>query len=576
MSNVALLPLIQAIGSIGPGEGLAFSYSFTAADGVTPLPLTGIAFTLAINTLAGENMFLGSTANGVLEISGDASSVLSCAVSSGVVGAWPTGAYRMTLIATDSVATKGIFVESLLVVGPTQIWSLTTIMPSGSTLTGVAMNPQIVVVTASQTISKAAIYIVTVAGVTLTLNPPSSVNGPVTIKDVTGNADPNIAIVGAIDGASSMALHTAYQSVTLQPLAARSIWGNVADAPAGTASGTLTGFTSALNTAAPNATTNVSSLTASGGTTDQSIALVPKGNGGFSLQIPDGVAMNPVGVGAADFQLSRSDPAQVASGAFSVAFGQNNTASGDYSFVFGDANIASGVASFAGGGADSGCIASNDWSFAFGDAAISSGYAAVAIGDIVTADGSWSNARGTSSTTRGISIADVYGSDILPVKQGSFQRGHYIVGGITTDGSTVVVLMSNPPEESPSAINQLALPNGQNGALGAAYVFSGQIVAVDPATGNRATWNFMGSIGQAATAASTVLDRVSSNAGGVAWTLANPIPPNFINATWSGGTPPTVTLSADTTNGALAITVVGIAATTIQWMCDILTSETTY
>lgn len=231
MSNVALLPLIQAVGSVGPREGLSFSFSFTAADGMTPLPLTGIAFTLAVNDLAGLNVFVGSTANGVLEISGDASSVLSCAVPHDVVGAWPSGGYRMTLIASDGAATKGVFVESLLVVGPAQIWSLTTVMPSGSTLTGVAMNPPIVVVSASQTISKAAIYIVTVPGVTLTLNPPASVNGPITIKDVTGNADPNIEIVGAIDGASSMTFHTAYQSVTLQPLASRSIWGNVANAP---------------------------------------------------------------------------------------------------------------------------------------------------------------------------------------------------------------------------------------------------------------------------------------------------------------------------------------------------------
>lgn len=56
--------------------------------------------------------------------------------------------------------------------------------------------------------------------------------------------------------------------------------GNLSFATPGTA---LVGWTSALNTAAPNATINVSSLTASGGTTNQSIAIVPTNFGRFYL-----------------------------------------------------------------------------------------------------------------------------------------------------------------------------------------------------------------------------------------------------------------------------------------------------
>jgi len=51
----------------------------------------------------------------------------------------------------------------------------------------------------------------------------------------------------------------------------------------GTPGAALVGWTSALNTAAPNATINVSSLTASGGTTNQSIAIVATNFGRFYL-----------------------------------------------------------------------------------------------------------------------------------------------------------------------------------------------------------------------------------------------------------------------------------------------------
>ena len=51
------------------------------------------------------------------------------------------------------------------------------------------------------------------------------------------------------------------------------------------------------------------------------------------------------------------------------------------------------------------------------------------------------------------------------------------------------------------------------------------------------------------------LNRVAASSGATAWSIA---------------------LTADTTNGCLAVTVTGVAATTIRWVAKIETTEVTY
>jgi len=79
--------------------------------------------------------------------------------------------------------------------------------------------------------------------------------------------------------------------------------------------------------------------------------------------------------------------------------------------------------------------------------------------------------------------------------------------------------------------------------------------------GDTARWTINGAIKRGAAAASTALvgtptvTMTHNNAGAAAWTVA---------------------VTADTTNGALAVTVTGAAATTIRWVCRINTTEMTY
>jgi len=91
---------------------------------------------------------------------------------------------------------------------------------------------------------------------------------------------------------------------------------------------------------------------ASGTSSDISVVLQPKGDGSFSLQEPDGTTTggNVRGSKAVDFQMSRTNAAQVASGANSVIIGgTNNTVSGVSSGALGVGHTVSGGNSFANG-----------------------------------------------------------------------------------------------------------------------------------------------------------------------------------------------------------------------------------
>ncbi len=261
------------------------------------------------------------------------------------------------------------------------------------------------------------------------------------------------------------------------------------------------------------------------------------------------------------------------SGQDDCVVGENLTVSGSETAAFGRLYTSSMDESISAG--DNHGTLSGIGNAVFGESNSVTGDDALVSGANNFASGNGPSISGYYATNRGIWGAVGFGTLALGAfGVGKGQSFRYGVAGITSDGSTPVVLTFDG--NTPSATNQLALPNGQNGALGAAYVFTGQLVAVDPATGNMATFNFNGAIGQGATPASTVLYQVSSEFEGLTWVKTNPIPYNYMNATWVAAASIFVTFSADTTNGALQISVTGIAATTIQWMCDIQTSETTF
>jgi hypothetical protein len=209
-----------------------------------------------------------------------------------------------------------------------------------------------------------------------------------------------------------------------------------------------------------------------------------------------------------------------------IAGGWNNRASGVLSTVSGgQTNLATGASSTVNGGNDS--------------------YATGAFSSI---------SGGNYGTTRGIIGSQVFPACQTPIasSQGISQAALLILGVQTTD-ATATVLRSNT--SAASGTNQIILPNNS------AYYFKGSVIANVTGAANGAAWEFSGAIMRGANAGSTVLigtpaiNRVASTSGASAWTIA---------------------LTADTSNGGLAVTVTGAASTTIRFVAKVETTEVTF
>ena len=178
-----------------------------------------------------------------------------------------------------------------------------------------------------------------------------------------------------------------------------------------------------------------------------------------------------------------------------------------------------------------------------------SGTYAVVGGSNSTANSTNSFVFGNAATSRSITGNTVFSASDAPYSGGAKQLAMLTVGAQTTD-ATATVLRSNT--SAAGTTNQVVLPNNS------AYYFRGECVAGVTGAGNTKGWYIEGVIKRGANAASTVLVGTPSvtslyaDAGAATWNLA---------------------VTADTTNGALAITATGQAATTIRWLCQIRTTE---
>jgi len=223
-----------------------------------------------------------------------------------------------------------------------------------------------------------------------------------------------------------------------------------------------------------------------------------------------------------------------ATGANSVAIGYLAKATGLYSYAGGSLSTASGYGSIAMG---IGPTASGHSSIALGGRGL--WYAqATAMSSIAIGDGARSEVKGKMAFAG-------YG-----MGNAGSQSGYYALYSDTTDATAEAMTTT---KSSASTDNQIILPNNS------AFAFHGTIVARQQASGGTASaaWKIEGLIRREGTASTTTL--VNS-----ATTVLDNTP------SWG------MALSADTTDGGLAITVTGAAATNIRWVATIHTSEVTY
>jgi hypothetical protein len=257
-------------------------------------------------------------------------------------------------------------------------------------------------------------------------------------------------------------------------------------------------------------------------------------------------------------------PSQAVTGAGAMALG-GSYASGTDSFA---AAITNNTSSYGATGANAVAIgrlakSTGNSSYAFG----SSSTGNVASGNNSFAQGVGSTASGTSSTVFIGGTASGFSSFVVRGNDNGVQYRHVLgtndnvqsstfrLWDDTTD-ATPTVISTNGNAASITTANQIILPNNS------AYSFSGTIIArQDAASGSDyAAWEIKGALLRDANAASTVLgngikNKLYASAGASAWDIA---------------------LTADTTNGGLAITVTGAAATNIRWVATVNTSEVTY
>jgi hypothetical protein len=220
-----------------------------------------------------------------------------------------------------------------------------------------------------------------------------------------------------------------------------------------------------------------------------------------------------------------------ASGANSVAMGANAKSSGLRAISLGRFGQAT-----------------NTRSINIGDSAASTGASSVAIGYTAVASQTYSTAIGYRASSDIIGKYAYAGGAFAAT--GDSQTGTFVLLSATTDATPDALTTGN---NNPGTANQVILPNNS------AYAFSGTIVARQQASQGTASaaWKIEGLIRREGSAGTTVL--VNS-----ATTVLDNTP------AWG------MALTADVTNGGLAITVTGAASTNVRFVATINTSELTY
>jgi hypothetical protein len=291
-------------------------------------------------------------------------------------------------------------------------------------------------------------------------------------------------------------------------------------------------------------------------------------NSGYAYSGATGVRANVTGSGAVALGYSTS-----AAAGYSSAIGANSSAAGSVTATGLGAmalggSYASGTDSFAAAvginTSSYGATAAN--AIAIGNLAKATASGAVAFG-VATASAQDSFAiagPGTIGTQASANGAYAFGGSAISNIIGKFayssfgtinvngdaQSGLFVLKRASTSATSVVLTTNN---SAASNNNQVILPNNS------AFTFSILVVARQSAAGGTASasWQITGLIRREGTAASTTLvaSTVTTISNVPAWTIA---------------------VTADTTNGGLAITATGAAATNIQWVATAQTSEVIY
>lgn len=310
-----------------------------------------------------------------------------------------------------------------------------------------------------------------------------------------------------------------------------------AAAPGG---GGLTNWTESVTIAVPNASVPAVRFIATNAAAAADAVLSAKGVGAILAQVPDNTATggNKRGTDAIDWQKSRNNAANVASGANAViSGGYDNRASNTYSAVIGGAtNISSGSASTAGG---SNSTASGANSFAIGFAGTASGDTSFACGSGGIADAIYSMVTGRNARTRGITAVHAFSSGNVS-SAGDVQARRLHVFCNTTDATLKALTAGGA---AASATNNIAIPTAGAAAF-RAIVCAKQLSAGTDCKSWEVTGLIKNPAGTISFVGTPTVTVIAADTGAAAWTL---------------------TVAADNTLKVLRLDATGAAATGIYW-----------
>ncbi len=275
----------------------------------------------------------------------------------------------------------------------------------------------------------------------------------------------------------------------------------------------------------------------------------------LSFFTPHGVV-----VGGGNNQATGSYSAILGGGDAGTA-GNRNSVAGDWSSVVGGAvnTIGSGQTySVIGGGRNNAISSTGAYSSILGgfNHSVSASYGAVIGGYQQTSNSNYGTVlNGSGGTTRAITGNLVFTASDFPlgvVGSGFTQSASLILARQTTDATATVLTSTSG---GAGTTNQVILPNNS------AYYFKGSVIANVTGGGNTKAWAIEGAIKRGANAASTALVGTATVTSAYADVGA---------ATWA------IAVTADTTNGGLAVTFTGQAATTIRCVAKLETTEVTF
>ena len=219
-----------------------------------------------------------------------------------------------------------------------------------------------------------------------------------------------------------------------------------------------------INKANNALTQNTAVIKSVGADADIGLALMPKGNGAITAQVPDGTVTggNARGQYAVDLQMLRVANTQVASGQYSTMAGVSNTASGQYSTVGGGvAHTASGPSSTVAGGYYNKALAQYS-TVAGGYNSTASGYSStVAGGSNNTASEQYSFATNTENFATGIA-SSAFGRQAKAYMYGQHSIGVNV--GINTFGHGQATML--PMAQNSTGTSDFFVKAGHNFAVG--------------------------------------------------------------------------------------------------------------